>query len=255
MAVETRLIPCRSDNYAVLVHDSADGTTVLVDAPEEAPIRAVLDETGWTLTHILITHHHIDHVEALAPLKAANGAHVVGPKAEADKIKGLDETVSEGDTVTLGRMTAEVIETPGHTKGHVVFFFPAEKLLFAGDTLFALGCGRLLEDTPAAMWNSLKKFAAFPDDAQVYCGHEYTASNAKFAVTVDPDNAALKARAAEIESLRAGNMPTVPSALGLERATNPFLRADRPEVAAAVGLPGADPLAVFTEVRKRKDNF
>jgi hydroxyacylglutathione hydrolase len=255
MAVDIRLIPCRSDNYAVLIHDPADGTTVLIDAPEEAPIRAVLDGNGWRLTHILITHHHIDHVEALAPLKAASGARVFGPTAEASKIPGLDETLSEGDRITLGSLTAEVIETPGHTRGHIVFLFPQKKLLFAGDTMFVLGCGRLLEDTPEAMWTSLGKLAALPDDVRVYCGHEYTLSNARFAVTVDPDNAALKARLAEVERLREAGKPTVPTTIGDEKATNPFLRADRPEVASAVGLPGAEPVAVFTEVRKRKDSF
>lgn len=255
MTVETRLIPCRNDNYAVLVHDPADGTTLLVDAPEEAPIRKVLDETGWTLTHILITHHHIDHVEALLPLKERYGAEVHGPAAEADKIKGLDSLVRGGDRLTIGRMTAEVIDTPGHTKGHVSYHFAAQKLLFAADTLFALGCGRLLEDTPEAMWTSLLKLRALPDDTEVFCGHEYTLSNARFALTVDPDNGELKTRAKAVELMAAAGEPTVPSLLGIEKATNPFLRADAPEVAEAVGLAGADPVAVFTEVRARKDRF
>jgi hydroxyacylglutathione hydrolase len=255
MSVETRLIPCRSDNYAVLVHDPADGTTILIDAPEAAPIQAVLDQTGWKLSDILITHHHIDHVEGIAPLKRAYGATVTGPEREKDRIPGIDKTVRDGDTLTIGNLTAKVMETPGHTKGHVVFHFADQKLLFAADTLFALGCGRLLEDTPDAMWTSLKKLRELPDDTEVYCGHEYTLSNARFALTIDPENGELKTRAAAIELLAEAGEPTVPSLLGIEKVTNPFLRADDPAVAEGVGLAGADPLAVFTEVRKRKDNF
>ncbi|GGE51008.1 hydroxyacylglutathione hydrolase [Agaricicola taiwanensis] len=255
MSVDVRLIPCRNDNYAVLVHDPEDGTTLLVDAPEAAPIQAVLDETGWKLSDILITHHHIDHVEGIAPLKSAYGATVTGPEKEKDKIPGIDKTVRDGDTLTFGRLTAKVIETPGHTKGHVSYHFADQKLLFAADTLFALGCGRLLEDTPEAMWTSLKKLRELPDDTEVYCGHEYTLSNARFALTVDPDNGELKTRSNAIELLVQEGSPTVPSLLGIEKATNPFLRADDPAVAAGVGMPGADPLAVFTEVRARKDRF
>lgn len=250
---DIRLIPCLSDNYAVLLREK--DTVVLVDAPEAGPIRAVLDKEGWRLTHILVTHKHTDHVEGIPALAAAYSPEIIGPAAEKGSIPGLTQTVREGDVVTCGPFRAEVYETPGHTKGHVVFHLPEQKLLFSGDTLFALGCGRLFEDTPAAMWNSLKKLRALPDDTTVYCGHEYTLSNARFAVTVDPGNAALKARAAEIEAARKAGQPTVPFNLGLEKKTSPFLRADDAAVAEGVGKPGAAPEAVFAEVRERKNSF
>ncbi len=253
MPAETRLIPCLDDNYAVLIHDPATGATALVDAPEEAPVMTALADTGWTLSDILITHHHADHTQALAAIKRATGARVVGPRAEASKIAGLDETVAAGDTVTVGSMTAGVIETPGHTRGHVVFHFAGEKILFAGDTLFVMGCGRLLEAGPEAMWPSLKKIKALPADTTVFVGHEYTASNARFAAGIEPGNAALLARLADVEARRGRGEPTVPTTLAEEFATNPFLRADEASVAEGVGMAGADPQAVFAEVRARKD--
>ena len=248
---EIRLIPCLSDNYAVLLHEG--DTTVLIDAPEAPPIKAALDREGWRLTHILITHKHSDHVDGIAPLVKEYGAEVIGPEAEKSHIPHIGKTLREGDKVTVGPFTADVYETPGHTKGHIVYHFPKEKLLFSGDTMFALGCGRLFEDTPAAMWESLKKLRALPDDTTVYCGHEYTLSNARFSVPLDPDNAELKARAGDIEKARAAGTPTVPFNLGLEKRTSPFLRADEPAVAAGVGKPGASPAEVFTEVRERKN--
>jgi hydroxyacylglutathione hydrolase len=250
---ETVLIPCLSDNYAVVMHDAATGTTLLVDAPEAEPIRAALAERGWTLTHILVTHHHNDHVAGIAELKAATGARVTGPAAEADKIADLDATVSDGDRVTVGPWSAAVISTPGHTLGHVAYWFEDPGVLFSGDTLFALGCGRIFEGTPAQMWQSLSRLAALPDETVVYCGHEYTQSNARFALTVDVGNRRLAARAEEIAALRAAGRPTVPTTIGLEKATNPFLRAIDPAVAAAVGLAGAPAGDVFAEVRRRKD--
>jgi hydroxyacylglutathione hydrolase len=250
---EIRLIPCLADNYAVLVREG--DTVVLIDAPEAGPIEAVLQKEGWRLTHILVTHKHDDHIAGIPALAKAYAPEIVGPDAEKDRIPGLTKTVREGDKVVCGPLTAEVIETPGHTKGHVVFHFPKEKLLFSGDTMFALGCGRLFEDTPAAMWGGLKKLRALPDDTTVYCGHEYTLSNARFSVTVDPGNQALKTRAGEIEAARAAGKPTVPFNLGLEKNTSPFLRADDPEVAKGVGKPGGSPEAVFTEIRERKNHF
>jgi hydroxyacylglutathione hydrolase len=250
---DIRLIPCLSDNYAVLLKEG--DTVVLVDAPEAGPIEAVLKKEGWRLTHILVTHKHADHIDGIPALAAAYKPEIIGPAAEKTSIPGLTKTVREGDSVAVGPFQVEVFDTPGHTKGHIVFYFPKEKLLFAGDTMFALGCGRLFEDTPAAMWNSLKKLRALPDDVTVYCGHEYTLSNARFAVTVDPGNQALTARAAEIEAARKAGKPTVPFPLGLEKTTSPFLRADDPKVAEGVGKPGAAPEAVFAEVRERKNNF
>lgn len=254
-ATEIELVPCRSDNYAVLVHDPAGGTTVLVDAPDAGPVRAALERRGWRLSHILVTHHHGDHVAGIPALKAATGAEVIGPAREAQKIGTLDRTVSEGDVVAVGPYAVTVFETPGHTLGHVSYWFQAEKLLFAGDTLFALGCGRLLEGTPSAMWASLKKLAALPADTAVYCGHEYTQSNARFAVTIAPDHAALAARKQAVDAARADGRPTIPSTIGEERATNPFLMAADPAIAARLGLAGADPVSVFAEIRRRKDAF
>jgi hydroxyacylglutathione hydrolase len=248
---DIRLIPCLADNYAVLLREG--DTVVLIDAPEAGPIEAVLKKEGWQLTHILVTHKHDDHIAGIPDLVKTYKPEVIGPAAEEDRIPNLTGTVREGDRVTAGPFTADVYDTPGHTKGHVVFHFPKEKLLFSGDTMFALGCGRLFEDTPVAMWHSLQKLRALPDDTTVYCGHEYTLSNARFALGIDPNNAALKARAAEIEKLRADGKPTVPFNLGLEKKTSPFLRADDPAVAEGVGKPGASAEAVFTEVRERKN--
>lgn len=248
------LVPCLSDNYAVLLHDDETGTTLLIDAPEAGPIEDELGKRGWTLGHIFITHHHGDHVNGIAALKAAHGSHVVGPLSEADKIKGLDELVSEGDRVTAGPFSASVIATPGHTLGHIVYWFEGLKLLFSGDTMFAMGCGRLFEGSPAQMWDSLGKLAALPDDTVVYCGHEYTLSNARFAAGIETGNEALKDRIAEVERLRAEGRPTIPTTIGLEKATSPFVRAGEASVAAAVGMPGAPAGEVFAEVRRRKDN-
>jgi hydroxyacylglutathione hydrolase len=248
---EIRLVPCLADNYAVIVKEGE--TVFLVDAPEAAPIRAQLHEDGWRLTHILITHKHDDHIAGIPDLVAEYGPEIIGPAAEADKIPGLTRTVREGDVVEVGPFRADVYETPGHTLGHVVFHVPEAALLFSGDTMFALGCGRLFEGTPAQMWDSLQKLRALPDDTTVYCGHEYTLSNARFGVGIDPDNEALRNRAATIEQARAEGAPTVPFQLGTEKATSPFLRADDPALAARLGKSGASSAEVFAEIRGRKD--
>lgn len=253
--LQIALVPCRSDNYAVLLADGATGEAVLVDAPDAAPIAAALDLNGWRLVEILITHHHGDHVAGIEALKGASGARVTGPAAEASKIPGLDRTVGDGDRIEAGPLAFEVIATPGHTAGHVAYHAPAERLLFAGDTLFAMGCGRLFEGTAAEMFASLGKLAALPAETRVYCGHEYTLSNARFARRVDPDNPALAERAEAVERLRDDGLPTVPTTIGLERATNPFLRAGEPALAAAAGLaPGTAPAEVFAALRRMKDN-
>jgi hydroxyacylglutathione hydrolase len=253
--VDIRLVPCLSDNYAVILRDPATEATAVIDAPEPQPIEKALDAEGWNLTHILVTHHHGDHVQGIPALKKKYGATVVGPRGEAAKIPTLDIEVGPADPVAVGGMIARVIETPGHTAGHIVYMFDAEKLLFAGDTLFALGCGRPFERPAPVLWASLLKLRDLPSDTQLYCGHEYTLANARFAVTADPKNAALSKRLAEIEKLRAAGKPTLPSTLADEVRTNPFLRADEPAVAEAVGMKGADPAAVFTELRERKNNF
>ncbi len=192
MPAETKLFRCLKDNYGVLIHDPASGATAAIDAPEAAPVEAALKATGWKLTDILVTHHHADHTGGIAELKKKYHCRVVAPKAEAGKIPLVDETVSEGDTVSVGKLTANVIETPGHTLGHITYWFHGDKLAFAGDTLFSIGCGRVIEGTPEMMWASLKKLRDLPGDTQVYCGHEYTLANIKFAQTVEPDNAALE---------------------------------------------------------------
>jgi len=255
MPAQTRLFGCLQDNFGVLVHDPASGATAAIDAPEAAPVEAALKATGWKLTDILVTHHHHDHTGGIEELKARHRCRVVAPRAEADGIPDVDETVRENDKVLVGGLEARVIETPGHTLGQINYFFPADKLLFAGDTLFSIGCGRVIEGNAEMMWQSLLKLRALPDDTQVYCGHEYTEANIRFALTIEPDNAALKARAEEVKRQRAAGKPTVPSPLGEEKRANVFLRADVPAVAAAVGLAGKSAAQVFAEIRARKNKF
>jgi hydroxyacylglutathione hydrolase len=255
MPLTVHRIPALKDNYLWLAVEPDAHAVAIVDPAEAAPVRAALDRLGLTLTHILNTHHHHDHTGANLELKEAFGLTIVGPRADHDRIPGIDIAVGEGDRVRLGNAEAQVFDVPGHTRGHIAYWFADSDALFCGDTLFALGCGRLFEGTPQQMWSSLSKFRGLPDSARVYCAHEYTLSNARFALTVDGSNAALKSRAAAVAKARAANQPTVPSTLGEERATNPFLRADRPELATAVGLPGADPATVFGAIRARKDSF
>lgn len=255
MPMEIRLVPLLSDNYAYLIHDLATGETGVVDPSEAPPVLAALEAAGWRLGHVLNTHHHNDHIGGDEALVAASGAPVVAPEADRHRIPALTQGVREGDRYSVGRTELEVIEVPGHTSGHIAFYSAAAQALFCGDTLFALGCGRLFEGTAAQMWHSLGKLRALPDATRVYCGHEYTASNCRFALTIEPENETLKARAEEIARLRAAGQPTIPSTIGLEKATNPFLRADEAAVQAALGMAGGDPVAVFAEIRRRKDKF
>jgi hydroxyacylglutathione hydrolase len=253
--LEVVQFPCRSDNFGVLLHDAKTGQTASIDAPELNAITDLLDARGWTLSHIFTTHHHIDHVEANLALKARYNCTIIGPAAEADRIPGIDKTVSGGDHFDFAGRRIDVIDCPGHTLGGISLHIAAEKLLFAADTLFALGCGRLLEGTPAQMWASLSKLMALPNDTNVYCGHEYTLSNAKFALTIDPENEALVLRAIEIERLRADNKPTLPTTIGIEKATNPFLRASDGHIRERLGMPMATDGEVFAQIRHRKDVF
>jgi hydroxyacylglutathione hydrolase len=246
---------CRTDNFGALVHDPASGATAIIDAPEEAPIVAAIERTGWAPTLLLITHHHGDHVEANLALKSRYGVRIIGPAAEAAKIPGIDQGVGEGDTIKLGSETIDVIETPGHTAGHVCYHWPASKVAFTADTLFALGCGRLFEAKAPVMFASLQKLAALPPETTIHCGHEYTQANARFALTIDPTNSALKQRAAEIDRLRADGQPTLPTTIGRELSTNPFLRAHDPAIRRNLGMEKADDVEVFAEIRRRKDNF
>ena len=255
MRAETRLFLCLKDNYGVLLHDLESGATASIDAPEAAPIEAALKATGWKLTDILVTHHHGDHTGGIVALKEKYKCRVVAPAAEASAIPAVDETVREGDKVGVGKLSGSVIETPGHTNGHIAYWFHADKLAFVGDTLFSIGCGRVIEGTPEMMWNSLKKLRDLPNDSEIYCGHEYTLANIKFARTVEPDNAALAAREAQAHKQVNDGEPTIPVTIGEEKRANPFLRADLPEVAAAVGLAGKSPAQVFADIRARKNKF
>ncbi len=255
MALQIEQFMCRSDNFGILAHDPATGETAIVDAPETAPILAAIERTGWTPTVILTTHHHADHVEGNLALKEKFGLTIVGPEAEAAKIPGIDRTVKDGDTFRFGGETVHVIATPGHTAGHVCYHFPASGIAFTGDTLFSLGCGRLFERKPPDMFASLAKLMALPLDTTVYCGHEYTQANARFALSVDPNNPILKQRAAEIDRLRADGKPTLPTTLRQEMVSNPFLRAHDPAIRRHLGMADASDEAVFAEIRKRKDLF
>lgn len=253
--LEIRQLPCLSDNYGYLVHDPASGETVAIDTPDADAYLAAAAETGWTITQIWNTHHHFDHAGGNAALKAATGARITAPAYDKHRISPADIFVENGDTVQLGDLSADVVFTPGHTTGHIVYHFASGHVAFVGDTLFALGCGRLFEGSPADMWASLSRLRQWPDDTVIYCAHEYTQSNAAFALSIDPANGALKAYADEVAALRAKGLPTVPTRLSREKAANPFLRADDPALAAAIGMAGQDAVAVFAEVRARKDAF
>lgn len=253
--LEIHQFPCLSDNYGYLIHDPATGATAAIDTPDAKKILAEAKAKGWTITHILNTHHHMDHAGGNLAIKEATGCTIIGPRAEAARIPGLDIAVGEGDRVELGASTAQVFDVPGHTAGHIAYWFEADHCAFVGDTLFALGCGRLFEGTAKQMWSSLSKLMALPGDTKVYCAHEYTQANARFALTVDPDNAALKKRATAIDNARARGEPTVPTTIALELETNPFLRAKDPDLQKTVSLVGAEPVEVFARTRQLKDEF
>jgi hydroxyacylglutathione hydrolase len=257
MALQIHQFPALRDNYAWLVHaDGPDGgVTAVIDTPEVAAIEKALADTGWRLTHILNTHHHHDHAGGNLVLKEKYGCTIIGPRAEAARIPGLDIAVGEGETVALGDHVARVIDVPGHTSGHIAYWFANDGVAFVGDTLFAMGCGRLFEGTPQQMWHSLSKLMALPDDTVIYCAHEYTEANGRFALTVEPGNAALRARMDEVKRLREKGQPTVPTTLGLEKETNPFLRPASANLQKTLGLEGAPLVEVFAETRRRKDSF
>jgi hydroxyacylglutathione hydrolase len=234
-------IPALSDNYIWLVHDAASGETMVVDPSEAAPVLAVAEKRGWTIGQIWNTHWHPDHTGGNAEIKAAHGAIVTGPAAEAGRIPTLDVAVAEGDTVKLGQHVATVLETPGHTAGHIVFHLGDDALVFTGDTLFAMGCGRLFEGDAAQMFANMQRLAGLPPETIVYCAHEYTAANARYAVTAEPDNTATATRLVEVTRQRTAGQPTVPTTIAAELATNPFLRASSVEQLA--------------QRRQAKDNF
>ncbi len=253
--LDIKQIPVLNDNYVYLAHCPESGATAVVDPAVAEPVFDALAETGWTLTHILNTHHHGDHTGGNLEIKKRTGCTIVGPRADRDRIPGIDVEVGDGDSYTLGKASAKVFDVPGHTRGHIAYWFEDSDALFCGDTLFVMGCGRLFEGTPAQMVNSLAKFDALPDSTRVYCAHEYTQTNGRFALTVEPQNEALQALMRDVDAKRNQGMPTVPSTLGQERATNPFLRPSSADIQATLDMPGADIVDVFAEVRRRKDNF
>ncbi|PJE35934.1 hydroxyacylglutathione hydrolase [Pseudooceanicola lipolyticus] len=255
MPLEIVTVPCLRDNYAFLGHDAESGATFLVDAPEAAPILAALAARGWSLSQVLITHHHADHVDGLAEILAQHDAEVIGAAADAARLPALDRQVNEGDVLEIAGEPAHVIDVSGHTVGHIAFHFPESHAVFTADSLMALGCGRVFEGSMEQMWGSLSKLAALPPETIVYSGHEYTQANGRFALTIEPGNPDLLARVDAIAKARAANNPTVPSALSLELATNPFLRAAEPSVQQNLGMEGAEPSVVFAEIRTRKDRF
>lgn len=254
-ALQVHQFRCLSDNYGYLVHDPDQNLTAAIDTPEVSAINAALEETGWSLTHILNTHHHFDHAGGNLELKQQWQCEIIGSGPDAERIPGIDVKVDDGENFNFGGHPVKVFDVSGHTIGHIAFYFSDDHLLFSGDALFALGCGRLFEGKPAQMWNSLQKFLPLPDDTLVYCAHEYTQANARFAVTVEPNNQQLMQRARDIDALRAADKPTVPSLLGLEKQTNPFLRPTSLDLQQTLGMEGADPVEVFAEVRRRKDHF
>ncbi|MGO8835633.1 MAG: hydroxyacylglutathione hydrolase [Roseiarcus sp.] len=248
---------CLEDNFGLLVHDSGSGSTAAIDAPDADAIIAAAAAKGWAVTDLLITHHHADHIQGIPGLKARfPKIRIAGPAKEASRIGALDVLLGEGDYAKVGEIAAQVIETPGHTAGHICYWFQRDAIAFCGDTLFALGCGRVFETPLGVMWDSLSKLAnRLPGETEIYCGHEYTQANARFAISVEPGNAVLKGRVEEVARLRAPGPATLPTTMVLELATNPFLRAEEPEIQAALGMTGADPAAVFGELRTRKDRF
>jgi len=244
--------PYLSDNYGVLIHDSESGATACVDAGDGDAVLAAIKQSGWTLSELWITHHHGDHTAGLQAVKKATGCSVIGPRIESTPISGVDQRVGEGDVHSFAGVDVQVFHTPGHTLDMINYYLPSEKVLFAGDTLFTLGCGKLFEGTAEQMWASLNKLMVLPADTTMYCSHEYTLENGAFAVQVDPDNVDLQNRMQAAQAAQDANRPTVPSTIAEELATNPFFRAANPAIRQQLGMDGATDLAVFTELRKRR---
>jgi len=251
--LEIHQFPCLSDNFGVLIRDPDAGVTAAIDAPDTEAVKGALAEKGWQLTHILTTHYHADHTAGNLALKAETNCTIIGPRAEAAKIPGLDQAVGEGDVFTFGSFQVHVFDTPGHTAGHITYWIPAADVAFVGDVLFSLGCGRVIEGTYETMWQSLEKVMALPPATKAYFGHEYTLSNAQFALTIEPENDALQRRAKEVERMRAAGEPTSPTRIDLELATNPFLRPNSPHIRQRLGMVGEPDWKVFGEIRERKN--
>jgi len=251
--LDVHQFPCLSDNYGVLIHDGEHQLTASIDAPDAGTVAAALKDKGWRLTHILTTHHHGDHTAGNLALKSETRCTIIGPRAEAAKVPGIDKSVGEGDTFAFGGFEVRVLDTPGHTAGHVSYWLPSAGVAFVGDTLFAIGCGRVIEGNAQMMWDSLRKLMALPKETALYCGHEYTQANARFALTIEPENEALQARAKEVDRLRAAGKPTLPTRLGLELETNPFLRPASPAIQKRLDMVGKPEWQIFGEIRERKN--
>ena len=247
--------PCRSDNYGVLVHDPDTGLCASIDTPDGEVIWGELQSRSWQLSHIFNTHHHYDHIPGNEMLKERTGCTIIGAKHDAHQIPGIDILVTDGEVIEFGSHKITVLETPGHTLGSVCYFFEPDRILFAGDTLFSMGCGRMFEGSAQVMWQSMLKIRALPDDTQLYCGHEYTLTNAEFALEVEPNNKALRERMEEVRKLRRAHLPTLPVSLGTEKATNPFLRADNPDLQKFFDLQGHAPADAFAATRSLKNDF
>lgn len=252
--LQVALAPIFADNYVYLLRDAESGQVAVVDPGDATPVSDALHILGWSPEWIMLTHHHPDHVGGVDELRGETGAKVVGAAQDAHRLPSLDATVAPDGRWSLGETHFDIIDAPGHTVGQIAYHSPSGDALFSGDSLFSLGCGRLFEGTAAQMWRTFQRFKALPDETRVYCGHEYTQSNAAFSLTIEPSNEALRARAAEVQALRAEGKATIPTTIGAEKAANPFMRADEPSVKAALGLEGADDAAVFAEIRRRKDN-
>jgi hydroxyacylglutathione hydrolase len=253
--LEIEPVACLKDNYAYLVFEPGAGACAVVDPSEAAPVQRALAARGLKLTHILNTHHHHDHIGGNLALKAATGAEIVAAEKDRARIPGLDTGLREGDTLRLGAHEARILEIPAHTSAHLAYWFTEAGAVFTGDTLFLMGCGRLFEGTPAMMHASLAKLTALPDDTRVFCGHEYTLNNGRFALTVEPGNADLQARMKDAADMRAAGKPTVPATIALEKKTNPFLRTGSPEIRRTLGMENASDVDIFAELRRRKDVF
>ena len=253
--LEIQMFPCLSDNYGYLIHDAEHDVTATIDTPSADAINAALEARSWRLTHIFNTHHHPDHAGGNLELKERTGCEIIGPRADAARIPGIDRQYGDGEVFQFGGRAVHVYDTPGHTTGHIVYHLPDDSVAFVGDTLFSLGCGRLFEGTPAQMWDSLQKLMQWPDETLLYCAHEYTQANARFALSVEPNNPELVARSMQVDGLREKDEPTVPTTLALEKATNPFLRPASAEIQDAVGCGDEDLIEVFARTRALKDNF
>jgi hydroxyacylglutathione hydrolase len=253
--LEIKTLPVLTDNYIYLVHDPVSLETTVIDPALAQPVMAALKENGWQLTYILNTHHHSDHVGGNVQLKKLTNCKIIASQADWDRIPGIDEGVNEGDVVSLGKHKASVIATPGHTRAHIVYHFAEENILFCGDTLFVMGCGRLFEGTAEQLWHSLQKLKALPKETLVYCTHEYTQTNGRFALTVEPGNQRLQQRMVEVENLRSNNYPTVPTTIAEELATNPFFREESIDIQKTIQMVNSKPVDVFAKVRRLKDGF